>query len=650
MKKALVFILIFMMPAIAKAHLIIDASLISRGTLNAARLDPSSSTLLGPLLTPFSVGDCIKLALGGLTSGVCGGGSGGGGAPPLQIGVPYNVPVSTVIFFTPDFNVYSDGNGGSTVTVKDSSGPWTADQTFQHNVTLNGSQTRINMSATDALFLSGTINQSALRLYGVDSTGGTPTRNSPYLDISASWWSGLSSFPNHIFFGNIVSANTTSRLAIFPDGANEKFTILSTGKVGIGATSPTSLLDVSGGSITSRGSGSGIQLGGVSFADYMASTTQRLTELALFSQTSAQLLNDATAYLAGASSITATTIISTAAGNGGFIGNSSTMTSTYTGKFSLIPSTGAAGRIHLFGIGLNNLPSTMVVTADGYVGIGITTPTTGLQMYMDNFPYAPQSWAGTNYGVAPVYIRTLMTSRTNPSTPGSIAGVNSGFFMDAGQRLTSASSFVISAGVNAVNSILAGDTLAYPAGSTMSPGTYITTLDGSGSHPQAQQINIRVNKGGTMDVQKLYGLSNDWIFTAGGSIFEGAIFNVNRITGNASLTHEDLFSFRGSTLAPASGTTKRAYGFQQYGIAESNYFAGDFKLSKSSAPATSKLDIEGGSQTIRGVNAGLHINGGTISMDGSGAPASGGALCINANFQMSKCTTIVDVSGNCTCP
>jgi len=33
-----------------------------------------------------------------------------------------------------------------------------------------------------------------------------------------------------------------------------------------------------------------------------------------------------------------------------------------------------------------------------------------------------------------------------------------------------------------------------------------------------------------------------------------------------------------------------------------------------------------------------------------GSPAAGGALCMNAAGRVSKCTSGVDGSGNCTCP
>jgi hypothetical protein len=47
----------------------------------------------------------------------------------------------------------------------------------------------------------------------------------------------------------------------------------------------------------------------------------------------------------------------------------------------------------------------------------------------------------------------------------------------------------------------------------------------------------------------------------------------------------------------------------------------------------------------------LHISSGTIIIDGNGtAPTAGGALCINTARKITKCTSVVDASGNCTCP
>ena len=46
----------------------------------------------------------------------------------------------------------------------------------------------------------------------------------------------------------------------------------------------------------------------------------------------------------------------------------------------------------------------------------------------------------------------------------------------------------------------------------------------------------------------------------------------------------------------------------------------------------------------------LDISSGTITMAGTGAPSTGGALCLNSKQAISKCTSALDASGNCTCP
>jgi hypothetical protein len=64
------------------------------------------------------------------------------------------------------------------------------------------------------------------------------------------------------------------------------------------------------------------------------------------------------------------------------------------------------------------------------------------------------------------------------------------------------------------------------------------------------------------------------------------------------------------------------------------------------------INPNGGNVSVGNNNpdARLHISSGTIKLDGSGSPAAGGALCLNAAKQMSKCTSAIDASGNCTCP
>lgn len=70
------------------------------------------------------------------------GGGGGGGALFLQ---PNNVSVSSIVFAPGDFRFLFDTVAGGTLTVKNSSGAWTAAQTFRSSITvLNASSTFAN--------------------------------------------------------------------------------------------------------------------------------------------------------------------------------------------------------------------------------------------------------------------------------------------------------------------------------------------------------------------------------------------------------------------------------------------------------------------------------------------------------------------------
>lgn len=85
-------------------------------------------------------------------------GSGGGAGGALNL-IPPNFTVSTVTFFQGDFNVITDGVSGATITVKNSSGAWTASQTINSSITLTGANGElvigsvkwtIHMSTSDA--------------------------------------------------------------------------------------------------------------------------------------------------------------------------------------------------------------------------------------------------------------------------------------------------------------------------------------------------------------------------------------------------------------------------------------------------------------------------------------------------------------------
>lgn len=57
-------------------------------------------------------------------------------------------------------------------------------------------------------------------------------------------------------------------------------------------------------------------------------------------------------------------------------------------------------------------------------------------------------------------------------------------------------------------------------------------------------------------------------------------------------------------------------------------------------PTNAHMEVVGGSITIRGTGAGLNIRGG---------PISGAALCLNADGNLSTCSSVVGADGTCTC-
>src|SRR3990167_4144353 len=77
------------------------------------------------------IGDTNQVFWGG--DGGTGGGGGGGSALFIQ---PDNVSISSMVLYYGDLNFVSDGVSGGTLTVKDSSGEWTAAQTFVSSVTI----------------------------------------------------------------------------------------------------------------------------------------------------------------------------------------------------------------------------------------------------------------------------------------------------------------------------------------------------------------------------------------------------------------------------------------------------------------------------------------------------------------------------------
>lgn len=147
--------------------------------------------------------------------------SGGGGASSALYIEPYGVSVTTMFFPRSEFQFFN-GSGISTVTVRGATGTFTAAQTFNSTQTFNA---LVNFSSWTTFTSS--------------------------VSITGAWIPVFSSY---------------SLLNI----AGSTFNISPTGQVSIGTLPASSLLDIFNGSITVRGANAGIQIGGVSFTNYMS--------------------------------------------------------------------------------------------------------------------------------------------------------------------------------------------------------------------------------------------------------------------------------------------------------------------------------------------------------------------------------------------
>lgn len=137
-----------------------------------------------------------------------------------------------------------------------------------------------------------------------------------------------------------------------------------------------------------------------------------------------------------------------------------------------------------------------------------------------------------------------------------------------------------------------------------------------------------------------------------GSVTVGGHFGVAGGTTTLFYNGDNQVNIKGgatgsqATLVYTTGGTARWY------AGTNNFVAGElYEIGRPGASAALTID--------RSDNVGfgsfgpasrLHVSSGTIRIDGTGAPTTGGALCLNAGGAMAKCTSAIDASGNCTCP
>src|SRR3990167_3044592 len=120
------------------AQTFISSTTFSSSTINIAGIVwfvQSSASASGDKIL-HRIGDTNQVFWGG--DGGTGGGGGGGSALFIQ---PDNVSISSMVLYYGDLNFVSDGVSGGTLTVKDSSGAWTAAQTFISSITVISTST-----------------------------------------------------------------------------------------------------------------------------------------------------------------------------------------------------------------------------------------------------------------------------------------------------------------------------------------------------------------------------------------------------------------------------------------------------------------------------------------------------------------------------
>lgn len=279
----------------------------------------------------------------------------------------------------------------------------------------------------------------------------------------------------------------------------------------------------------------------------------------------------------------------------GFIAPSSTFNFLNVGDLAIVPSTPVSGGPMLLTIGPDiKTGSTMSVTADGWFGIGVSTPLFKLHIDQQDGLDGPVV-TDMNGSLVPrmAYIRSTMTRRPAPVGAGAIPGVDSGFTIEHGNQLTSASGFVINTALNAVFRVLQGDSLVYPIGSIGRGGTYVCDYKGTGSHLLIQSIYANTLKSGSGNVQELTGI--DWAATdsaGAGTIFELNGIRLERPVSQAGNTWQRVNGIRIDTMTSAAGTNVNTpAGIVQFGSGDLNYFAGKIKVGISSFPAKAQLDV-----------------------------------------------------------
>ena len=123
------------------------------------------------------------------------------------------------------------------------------------------------------LEVKGTAGAISILTAGADATAGVTSVNSPYMGLRGKYWTGATSAGLDMYLNTVIDASGNYRLGVSNNSGAEKFSILSTGNVGIGTTAPLAKLSVNGDAMFGNvaGLGTGTQTVGIQAASNIPS-------------------------------------------------------------------------------------------------------------------------------------------------------------------------------------------------------------------------------------------------------------------------------------------------------------------------------------------------------------------------------------------
>lgn len=161
------------------------------------------------------------------------------------------------------------------------------------------------------------------------------------------------------------------------------------------------------------------------------------------------------------------------------------------------------------------------------------------------------------------------------------------------------------------------------------------------------------NNDASRDITAMVVSNDNWI-NIGTGTQSGVRINGSFTWGSTAIS--SATSTGGISAVDNITATKSNVQIQAVGVAANigAYGSGTTYLDAMNAAANSGLRITNDGVITRYSSGAKGIitfpSAGGISITGTGSPSTGGALCLNSSNLISKCTTSIDSSGNCTCP